>query len=68
MANHAVTIVGWDDSYSKENFNAEHQPPADGAWIVKNSWGAESNEFPNNRGGGACVPSRHPGTRLSDML
>ncbi len=47
MANHVVTIVGWDDGYSKENFNAEHQPPADGAWIAKNSWGAESNEFPN---------------------
>ena len=48
-ANHAVTIVGWDDSYPKENFNSEHQPPADGAWIVKNGWGAASNEFPNQR-------------------
>lgn len=47
QADHAVTIVGWDDTYSKENFYAEHQPPADGAWIVKNSWGAASNEFPN---------------------
>ena len=47
MTNHAVTIVGWDDDYSKENFKAGHQPPADGAWIVKNSWGAASNEFPN---------------------
>ena len=35
-ANHAVAIVGWDDSYSKENFN--YQPAGDGAWIVKNSW------------------------------
>lgn len=48
-ANHAVTIVGWDDSYPKENFNSERQPLADGAWIVKNSWGAASNEFPNQR-------------------
>ena len=24
------------------------QPAGDGAWIVKNSWGASSNEFPNN--------------------
>lgn len=35
-ANHAVTIVGWDDYYPKENFFAT--PEADGAWIVKNSW------------------------------
>lgn len=38
-ANHAVTIVGWDDGYGRENFNALHRPAADGAWIVKNSWG-----------------------------
>ena len=36
--NHAVSIVGWDDNFPKENFNAANQPPADGAWIVKNSW------------------------------
>ena len=30
-ANHAVTIVGWDDDYSRENFLAGHQPPHDGA-------------------------------------
>ncbi|MDO4287612.1 MAG: C1 family peptidase [Eubacterium sp.] len=36
--NHAVSIVGWDDTYPKENFNAKNQPPEDGAWIVKNSW------------------------------
>ena len=47
VLNHMVTIVGWDDSYSKENFNAGHQPPADGAWIVKNSWGSADGEFPN---------------------
>lgn len=35
---HAVTVVGWDDSYSKENFNT--QPTNDGAFIVRNSWGA----------------------------
>lgn len=40
IANHAVTIVGWDDTYSKTNFLSEHMPPGDGAWIVKNSWGA----------------------------
>lgn len=45
--NHGVTIVGWDDAYSKDNFLAGHQPEHDGAWIAKNSWGAASNEFPN---------------------
>lgn len=36
-ANHAVTIVGWDDTYSRYNFNSA--PQADGAFIIKNSWG-----------------------------
>ncbi|MCF0227178.1 MAG: hypothetical protein HUK28_07745, partial [Methanobrevibacter sp.] len=35
--NHAITIVGWDDNYSKDNFRVA--PPGDGAYIVKNSWG-----------------------------
>lgn len=30
-ASHDVTIVGWDDNYSKTNFLADHQPPKDGA-------------------------------------
>lgn len=38
-ANHIVAIVGWDDSYSKDNFNSGSRPSRDGAWIVKNSWG-----------------------------
>ncbi|MEN6380411.1 MAG: lectin like domain-containing protein [Synergistaceae bacterium] len=36
---HAVTIVGWDDNYSKDNFVATHKPTANGAWIIRNSWG-----------------------------
>ena len=36
-ANHAVLLVGWDDSYSKDNFMIT--PPGDGAFILKNSWG-----------------------------
>ena len=36
--NHAITIVGWDDNYSKDNFKSA-VPPGDGAWIIKNSWG-----------------------------
>ena len=38
-ADHDVTVVGWDDSFSKENFNQGYRPKNDGAWIVKNSWG-----------------------------
>ncbi len=44
---HAVTIVGWDDNYSKDNFLEGHQPDKNGAFLVKNSWGASNNEFPN---------------------
>lgn len=36
---HVVTIVGWDDGFSKENFNPLMQPQNDGAWLCKNSWG-----------------------------
>nr|MCR5026287.1 hypothetical protein [Methanobrevibacter sp.] len=35
--NHAISFVGWDDNYPKENFLIT--PPGDGAWICKNSWG-----------------------------
>ena len=36
-ADHAITIIGWDDNYNKNNFNK----PAtqDGAYIILNSWG-----------------------------
>ena len=46
-ANHAVTIIGWDDNYPKENFLADHQPPENGAWLVRNSWGSGEEAFPN---------------------
>jgi C1A family cysteine protease len=36
-ANHAVTLVGWNDTYSASNFSAT--PPGDGAFLIKNSWG-----------------------------
>ena len=36
-ANHAITVVGWDDNLSRELFR--NPPPSDGAWIIKNSWG-----------------------------
>ena len=38
-ANHAVAIVGWDDSFSRNNFY--YKPAGDGAWIVKNSWASD---------------------------
>lgn len=36
--NHAVTIVGWDDSFSADKFNTK--PKGDGAWLIRNSWNA----------------------------
>ena len=50
-SNHYVTIIGWDDNYSKDNFNSNNdeasKPQGDGAFLVKNSWGASTNDFPN---------------------
>lgn len=42
--NHAATFVGWDDNYDKDNFavtvnNTTITPQANGAFIIKNSWG-----------------------------
>ena len=36
--NHDIVIIGWDDNYPKENFNADVQ--SDGAFICQNSWGS----------------------------
>lgn len=36
---HCISIVGWDDNFSKENFVEDAQPENDGAWLCKNSWG-----------------------------
>lgn len=40
-SNHAVAIVGWDDSFSKTKFKPINgvYPAGNGAFIVKNSWG-----------------------------
>ncbi len=40
--NHAVSIVGWDDNFSKDNFVGT--PKGDGAWICKNSWGSNFHD------------------------
>ena len=42
--NHAVTLVGWDDNYPVKNFPSDSRPSKPGAWICKNSWGADWGE------------------------
>ena len=37
---HAISIVGWNDNFSKTNFSEGCQPTSDGAWLVRNSWGS----------------------------
>ena len=37
--NHDSVIVGWDDNYSRENFNMDLE--GDGAFICTNSWGED---------------------------
>lgn len=41
-ANHAVAIVGWDDTYPAGRFN--DAPQGNGAFIVRNSWSADWGE------------------------
>ncbi len=41
---HAVTIIGWDDNYPRENFKEGMQPENNGAWLAKNSWGTERGD------------------------
>lgn len=40
--NHAVSIVGWDDNFDRNNFGYTYEgykPANNGAWLIKNSWG-----------------------------
>jgi len=37
--NHDVVIIGWDDNYSRDNFNMDLE--GDGAFICMNSWGSD---------------------------
>ena len=70
--NHGVCIVGWDDSYSRDNFVDGHKPPknmfpdgkhegatdgGNGAWLVKNSWGSGEEEFPTKGYGTWGIPN-----------
>lgn len=52
-ADHAITVVGYDDDYPKENFVERDEsgkivkgslPPGNGAFIIKNSWGIVDEE------------------------
>ncbi|MEN6349162.1 MAG: lectin like domain-containing protein [Syntrophomonas sp.] len=41
-SNHAVCLVGWDDNFDRKKFATAS--PADGAFIVRNSWGKDWGE------------------------
>ena len=46
-SDHAVTIVGWNDNYDRTRFKdpiTNQNPDANGAFIVKNSWGDDWGE------------------------
>lgn len=41
---HAITVIGWDDDFPREDFGEHNMPPEKGAWLIKNSWGEDSCE------------------------
>ena len=43
--NHQVAIIGWDDNYPVENFNANNRPSKPGAYLVMNSYGTEKYKY-----------------------
>ncbi len=53
--------MGWDDNYSKDNFNANIRPSKNGAWLIKNSWGDYNSE------GGYFWISYEDKTLMSDI-
>lgn len=70
---HFVSVIGWDDNYSKENFKIT--PPGDGAWIIKNSWGTDAGdrtaviagETITNFGDGGCFYLSYYDAAFHDM-
>ncbi len=47
---HSVMIIGWDNTYSKNNFVSDHMPENDGAWCAWSSSG-----FGNDSGKGGIL-------------
>ncbi len=45
---HAVTIVGWDDNISQDNYHPRAE--RNGGWICKNSWGSYWKDSPTRDG------------------
>lgn len=43
VCDHAVSLIGWDDNYSKNNFKSATgtKPSENGAWLIKNSYGTD---------------------------
>lgn len=48
-ANHAVTIIGWDDNIPRECFadasGTGETPECNGGWIIQNSWGESDARY-----------------------
>ena len=61
VINHIVTVVGWDDNYSKNNFLPVSNVTSDGAWIIKNSWG-------ENKGDGGYYYLSYQDPNISNLV
>lgn len=44
QVSHMISIIGWDDNYSKENFPISNRPKNDGAYIAMSFW----KQIPND--------------------
>lgn len=42
-ANHAVTLIGWDNNFAAGNFTSP--PEKNGAWLIQNSWGVCNKSY-----------------------
>ena len=40
-SNHGITLIGWNDNYNDKDYFGNY---AKGVWIVKNSWGEDSDD------------------------